>query len=135
MKGNFKKVKTTLVRAFAFLILTLFLFSCSSVKKNTNTVYKNKAVATYYHDKFNGKSTASGEKFHNNRHTAAHKTLPFGTMLRVTNLKNNKSVQVRVNDRGPFTKGREIDLSKRAFRAISDTKNQGLMEVKIEIIR
>ena len=75
-------------------------------------LYKENAHASYYHDKFNGRKTASGEKFDNNLYTAAHKTLKFGTKIRVTNTVNDSSVIVTVNDRGPFVKGRELDLSK-----------------------
>lgn len=71
-------------------------------------------VASYYADKFNGRRTASGEAFSNSALTAAHRSLPFGTRLRVTNPANGKSVVVRVNDRGPFHGGRLIDLSKSA---------------------
>jgi rare lipoprotein A len=71
-------------------------------------------VASYYADKFNGRRTASGESFSNSALTAAHRTLPFGTKLRVTNPANGKSVVVRVNDRGPFHGGRVIDLSRNA---------------------
>lgn len=89
----------------------------------------------YYHDKYNGRPTASGELFSNSKYTAAHKTLPFGTQLRVTNLQNNKSTQVKINDRGPFTKGRDLDLSKKAFMEITDNKNKGLLDVKIELVK
>ncbi len=97
--------------------------------------YKKDAHASYYHDKFNGRKTASGRKFNNNDLTAAHKTLPFGTMLKVTNEANNKFVIVEVTDRGPFVKGREIDLSKRAFMSIASNKKSGVVYVTIEILK
>ncbi|UYW00601.1 septal ring lytic transglycosylase RlpA family protein [Flavobacterium agricola] len=102
--------------------------------KNKSKSYKKNVIASYYHDKFNGRTTASGEKFNNNKLTAAHKTLPFGTIVKVTNTANNQSVIVKVNDRGPFTKGREIDLSKKAFFDISENKKNGLLHVNIEIL-
>jgi rare lipoprotein A len=71
-------------------------------------------VASYYADKFNGRRTASGETFHNGGYTAAHRSLPFGSKVRVTNPANGKSVVVRINDRGPFHGGRVIDLTKSA---------------------
>jgi len=71
-------------------------------------------MASYYADKFNGRRTASGESFSNNALTAAHRTLPFGSKVRVTNAANGKSVVVRINDRGPFHGGRVIDLSRNA---------------------
>src|SRR5690606_30787888 len=74
--------------------------------------------ASYYAAKYNGRRTASGEKFRNSKLTAAHKSLPFGTKVKVTNLRNGKSVKVRINDRGPFVPGRIIDLSKKAARRI-----------------
>lgn len=96
--------------------------------------YKENAHASYYHDKFNGRKTASGEKFDNNLYTAAHKTLKFGTKIRVTNTVNDSSVIVTVNDRGPFVKGRELDLSKKAFMEIAKFKQRGHLIVNIEII-
>ena len=97
-------------------------------------LYKENAHASYYHDKFNGRKTASGEKFDNNLYTAAHKTLKFGTKIRVTNTVNDSSVIVTVNDRGPFVKGRELDLSKKAFMEIAKFKQRGYLIVNIEII-
>ena len=98
------------------------------------TLYKEVASASYYHDKFNGKKTASGEKFSNDLYTAAHRKFPFGTMLKVTNIESGKYVVVAVNDRGPFTKGREIDLSRKAYKTIAFSKTSGVMKVKIEVI-
>lgn len=98
-------------------------------------VYKTDVTATYYHDKFNGKKTASGAVFSNSKLTTAHPSLPFGTQLKVTNRANGKSVVVTVTDRGPFTKGRELDLTKRAFMEITDNKNKGLIQVDIEILK
>jgi rare lipoprotein A len=95
-------------------------------------LYKKNAHASYYADKFNGRKTASGKKFSNKRYTAAHRKLPFGTILRVTNEANGECVLVEVNDRGPFVRGREIDLSKRAFMEIAKNKNSGIIIVKIE---
>ena len=96
--------------------------------------YKKSAHASYYADKFTGKKTASGSKFDNNKYTAAHKKLPFGSKVRVTNEKNGKSVVVEVTDRGPFVKSREIDLSKRAFMEIAANKGSGAMQVTIELM-
>ena len=98
-------------------------------------LYKEEAHASYYHDKFTGRRTASGAIFNNKELTCAHKTLPFGTKLKVTALKTGKSVIVTVTDRGPFTKGRHIDLSKKAFMLIAPNKYGGHIMVKIEIIK
>lgn len=97
-------------------------------------VLKRGAHASYYANKFNGRRTASGRRFDNSKYTAAHKKLPFGTKLKVTNEANGKSVVVEVIDRGPFTKGREIDLTRKAFMEIASNKNSGSMLVTIEQI-
>ncbi len=87
--------------------------------------------ASYYADKFNGRKTASGERFRNSKLTAAHKTLPFGTKVKVTNRRNGKSVKVRINDRGPFIAGRIIDLSKKAAKKIDiDKEGVGMVRIK-----
>ncbi|WP_418264309.1 septal ring lytic transglycosylase RlpA family protein [Flavobacterium faecale] len=94
--------------------------------------YKKDANASYYHDKFNGKRTASGVKFDNNGYTAAHRKFPFGTKLKVTNQASGKSIIVEVNDRGPFSRGREIDLTRKGFMEIAKNKAIGVMVVTIE---
>lgn len=97
--------------------------------------YKKNAHASYYHNKFNGKRTANGSKFDNEKFTAAHRKLAFGTKVKVTNEVNGKSVIVTITDRGPFTKGREIDLTRRAFMEIAANKNAGNLKVTIEVIK
>ena len=89
-------------------------------------------IATHYGKEFAGRRTASGERFNPGAMTAAHRTLPFGTKVRVTNSRSGQSVIVRINDRGPFVKGRSIDLSSGAARAIGmgSTGN-----VRIEVVR
>ncbi len=89
--------------------------------------------ASFYADKFEGHPTASGEKYKHSKLTAAHKTLPFGTKIRVTNLVNNESVEVTVNDRGPYAEGRIVDLSKSAAEKLGFV-SKGLAEVKLEVI-
>ncbi|MET3029817.1 septal ring lytic transglycosylase RlpA family protein [Flavobacterium johnsoniae] len=96
--------------------------------------YKKNAHASYYADRFNGRKTADGSRFNNNKYTAAHKKLPFGTRVKVTNEANGKFVIVKITDRGPFVKTREIDLSKRAFMEITKHKGAGAMKVTIETI-
>jgi rare lipoprotein A len=95
-------------------------------------VVNEQTKASYYHDKFTGRKTASGEIFDNSKYTAAHKTLPFGTKIKVTNLKNQRFVVLTVTDRGPFTRGRSVDLSKKAFFELTDNHQRGVLEVKIE---
>lgn len=120
---------------FLFLFTAIIIaVSCSSSKTGGSyKIYDKNAVACYYADKYNGRKTASGERFSNNKLTAAHKKLPFGTKARVTNLANGKSVIVTINDRGPFSRGMDIDLSKKAFDQITDNKNHGTLKVKIEV--
>lgn len=108
--------------------------TASNTKNTKTSFYKNEVFACYYHNKFNGRKTASGTVFSNSKLTAAHKTLDFGTQIKVTNIENNKSVVVTITDRGPFTKGLEIDLSKKAFDAISHDEKAGKLLVKLEII-
>lgn len=90
-------------------------------------------IASYYGGKFQGRKTASGQRFDQNRLTAAHRTLRFGTKVRVTNIRNGKSVVVTINDRGPFIRGRIIDLSLSAARKIG-LERAGITKVKISII-
>ncbi|MFC4816151.1 MULTISPECIES: septal ring lytic transglycosylase RlpA family protein [unclassified Flavobacterium] len=96
-------------------------------------LYKSNAHASYYSNKFNGRKTASGERFNNKKFTAAHRKFKFGTLLRITNLRNGKHVLVKVNDRGPHVRSREIDLSRAAFMFLATNKAGGEMRVKIEI--
>lgn len=96
--------------------------------------FKTNTKASYYHRMFNGRTTANGEIFQNSKISVAHKSLPFGTMLKVTNRRNGKSIVVRVNDRGPYIKGREVDLSKAAFDSIGKI-SRGILNVDIEIAK
>jgi rare lipoprotein A len=89
--------------------------------------------ASYYADKFEGQPTANGEKYKASKLTAAHRTLPFGTKVKVTNLANNEFVVVTINDRGPFIEGRVIDVSKAAAERLSFF-NQGTADVRLEIV-
>ncbi len=91
-------------------------------------------LASWYGGDFHGKKTANGEVFNTNDLTAAHNTLPFNTLVKVTNLYNQKSVIVRINDRGPFRKGRIIDLSKAAAKALN-MLNSGVIPVRLEVVK
>lgn len=107
-------------------------FGVYSFRMNA-TDAKKTSYASYYHDKFNGKKTASGEIFSNSKFTAANRTLPFGTNIRVTNLKNGKEVVVKINDRGPYHSSRALDMSKAAFDEIGNT-GSGTIPVEYEIV-
>lgn len=123
------------------LFIAVIFTGCSSTStKQTNSKtsqysrnHQLRGQASWYGKNYHGKLTASGEKYNMRAYTAAHKTLPFGTIVKVTNTNNGKSVDVKINDRGPFVAGRVIDLSPKAFNKIGDT-NQGLFPVTIEIL-
>lgn len=138
LHNNLKPMKRLNLIFIAF-ILNL-LAGCSSTLAvdldQTNGYSKSHELigkASWYSNKFHGKRTASGERYNKNAYTAAHKSLPFGTIVRVTNTANSKKVDVKINDRGPFVKGRVIDLSQKAFEQIGNIK-EGVAPVKIEII-
>jgi len=111
-----------------FFTIALFFFLAITTFAQIQT-----GKASFYADKFDGKPTASGEKYRHNKLTGAHKTLPFGTKVRITNLSNNETVEVTINDRGPYVEDRIIDLSKAAAEKLGFV-NQGLTEVKLEVI-
>ncbi len=90
--------------------------------------------ASFYGEKWNGRRTANGEIFNTYELTAAHKSLPFGTKVKVVNKTTGKSVVVRINDRGPFVKGRTIDLSKKAFQSIASINKGVLKDSEIDIL-
>lgn len=91
-------------------------------------------MASYYADRYHGRTTASGERFDQQAMTAAHRTLAFGTRVRVTRLDDGREVTVRINDRGPFSRGRVIDLSKRAARQLGMIKD-GTARVRVSVLR
>ncbi len=114
-----KKSLILILIVILLMLLTLLGFS------------QNKA--SYYASSFHGRKTASGEIFNQNKLTCAHKTLPFGTLLKVTNILTGKWVIVTVNDRGPFVKSRIVDLSLAAFKQIGNVES-GVIKVIIEKI-
>ena len=117
---------------YTFLLALIFVqLNLHAQKKH---IAKHKGKASFYADTFEGRKTANGDIFRQNNFTAAHKSLPFGTWVKVVNKDNKKSVIVRINDRGPFVKGRIIDLSKAAAKEIGNT-NQGLFSVFVQVYR
>ena len=122
------------IKALLLLSALLYLSSCASVPPGiVQPPETDYVTASWYGPKFHGRPTASGERFDMYAMTCAHKEFPFGTKLRVTNLINNKSAVVTVNDRGPFIRGRDLDLSYSAAREIGLIK-QGVGRVKIQYL-
>jgi rare lipoprotein A len=124
-------------RSPAICLLLFFIFSCAPPppddRPDRNVQY-GKASHYGYGDGFHGKKTASGEVFNRDGLTAAHRTLPFGTLCRVTNRSNGRQVVVRINDRGPFVEGRIIDLSWAAAKRIGADR-AGVVKVKVEVLK
>jgi rare lipoprotein A len=126
-RKNFKRV--------LLLFLCLIVSSCASIHA-VYTPYKGyteEGIASWYGDKFHGRKTSSGEIYNMYAHTAAHKTLPLGTTVKVKNLNNHKETVARINDRGPFVEGRIIDLSYAAARDI-DMVSAGTAPVRITVL-
>jgi rare lipoprotein A len=117
------------MRVRAILSICILLLALST----TAAAFEQEGLASWYGGKFQGRQTASGEIFDTNAFTAAHKTLPFGTIVKVTNLENEKSTVVRINDRGPFIPGRIIDLS-RAAAVVIELAGRGVARVRIEVL-
>ena len=124
-------MKFSMKKIYLFFFLSLFVYFFSNI--SDVNAQNATGMASYYADQFNGRKTASGEIFDNNKMTAAHRTLRFGTMVKVTNLSNNKSVLVRVNDRGPYAHNRLIDLSRNAASQIGMVLS-GTARVRVEVI-
>ncbi len=115
-------------KALQFTLFALVLTVCTTLEAQDNV-----GIASYNSDSFQGRETASGERYDKNQLTAAHKTLAFGTYLKVTRLDNKRSVTVRVNDRGPYIRGRIVDLSRKAAEALN-LITDGHANVKIEVV-
>ena len=125
------------IKGYVIFCLMLFITSCASATAKTDAQWighTEAGEASFYAMKYQSKKTASGELFNQSASTGAHRTLPFGTKVKVTNTANGKSVTVRINDRGPFVRGRVIDLSQSAFKRIGSL-DAGVIPVKIEVIK
>lgn len=127
------------------LVAALALAACGAAPQHTEPPTRGahvgsgrpgvqRGMATFYGGKHHGGPTASGERFNKHEMTAAHRTLRFGTRVRVTNLKNGRSVEVRINDRGPYGRGRIIDVSEAAARRL-DMIEAGVVPVTVEVMR
>lgn len=129
--------------ALVLLTITAIVVGCGSIPKfglgggpkmsNTDKDSYN-GIASWYGGKFHGRRTANGEKYNKNGISAAHKTLPFGTVVRVTNHRNGRTLDVRINDRGPFVEGRIIDLSEGAAKKL-DMIRDGVVPVSLQVLK
>lgn len=145
-----------IIKKFMGILTLIFLASCASTERSASyrphykvgkpyevagkwyhpqeyQQYKNTGVASWYGKPFHGRATANGEVYNQNSLTAAHPTLPLPSVVRVTNLENGRSVILRVNDRGPFAKGRIIDVSSQAAKVLGFYE-QGTARVKVELL-
>ena len=128
--------RRTLLRwAAVSLLIAVSIVGCGGSKRPSTEPHKGRfvetGVASWYGKPFHGRTTANGERYDMHKMTAAHKTLPFGAMVKVTDLETGRSVNVRINDRGPFAKGRIIDLSKKAAKQLG-IYERGTARVRIE---
>ena len=112
---------------------TIKIFVPENCSVEITIIYSKTGIASWYGGRFHGRRTANGEIFNQHELTAAHRTLPFGTLVNVTSVDTGQSVQVRINDRGPFTQGRIIDLSAAAADAIG-LKSRGIGEVRVDVL-
>ena len=120
------------MRLLLIAITSLLLSACASHQGQVDPQgYRAEGQASYYGARHHGNKTASGERFDQNALTAAHRSLPFGSRVQVTNLRNDKRVGVRINDRGPFTNKRIIDLSQKAAEQL-DMLRDGVVPVRVE---
>ena len=127
----FKNADNAYMKRFVVVLLAVFFLAEMGFSLE---LYKKETIASFYGADFHGKKTSNGELFDMHKFTCANKELPFDTILKVTNLANNKTVQVRVNDRGPFVVGRDIDLSTAAAKEL-DMMKTGTAHVRIEIVK
>ena len=127
-----------LIARIVFIISFCSLISCSEEQFRSKPMNVGRAAtvtgfASFYSDALQGRKTASGERYNREAFTAAHRTYPFGTLIRIVNQRNGKSIVVRINDRGPYVDGRIIDLSWRAAQAL-DMIADGVVPVLLELI-
>ena len=119
------------MRLILIAIASLLLSACASQGQVDPHGYRAEGQASYYGARHHGKKTASGERFDQHALTAAHRSLPFGSRVQVTNLRNDRSVVVRINDRGPYAKRRIIDLSHKAAEQLGMLRD-GVVPVRVE---
>jgi rare lipoprotein A len=129
-----RRFLVTLCGAAALLLLATHSLAVRAGIRETDPAFRQIGVASWYGPGFHGRKTASGERYDQNDLTAAHRKLPLGSEVKVTNLENGRSITVEINDRGPYAKGRVLDLSKAAARELGMVEN-GLAKVRIEATR
>ena len=121
-------------RALSLMACLLVVAGCSRIPRPEALPHSYETgKASYYGSEFEGRKTASGERYDGDEMTAAHRTLPFGTRVRVVNLTNDKSVELVINDRGPHKKGRIVDVSRRAAKEL-DMITAGVVRVRLEVL-
>jgi rare lipoprotein A len=132
--ANVQLKRAGLVLMFAGVVVAALAFACGPREVSRGKPpFEQVGMASYYARSLHGRQTASGEKYNENALTAAHPRLPFGTWLKVTNLENGRTVEVRVNDRGPFVRRRVLDLSYAAARKL-EMLQDGVVRVEIRIL-
>lgn len=123
---------------YSTFLITFTLLTAGACTSSKPTVgqrgYTEAGKASYYSNKLHGRKMANGEAYNRRKLTAAHRTLPFGTKVKVTNLQTNKSVKVSITDRGPFVKGRVIDLSEAAARRLNYI-SAGIVPVEVKVVK
>lgn len=118
-----------------FVLLLVTGIGCAPTKPGIGQKgYTEEGKASYYSNKLHGRKMANGEKYSRHKLTAAHRTLPFGTRVKVTNLQTNKSVKVKITDRGPFVNGRVVDLSEAAAKRL-DYISAGIVPVRVKVVK
>lgn len=123
-----------MTKSLIFASLGVFLFASGpNAEARVKPGHSQKGVASFYHDSLHGRKTASGQIYNKNIPSAAHKTLPLGSKVKVTDTKTGKSIVVHVNDRGPFVDGRIIDLSRSAASKLGMIQ-KGLAKVEVEVL-
>jgi rare lipoprotein A len=132
MKASFMQLKAA---GFASMVLfASILTGCATMLPKVTSIGTQEGFASYYSNDFQGRKTSNGEIFDNSKLTAAHRTYPFGTIVKVTNLMTDAEVTVRINDRGPVKQERVIDLSFAAAKAIGIDR-AGLGKVRLEVVK
>ena len=126
-----RRLSVSLFSGGALLLLATQSHAEFATARKAEHEFRQIGVASWYGPGFHGRKTASGERFDHNDLTAAHRKLPLGSEVRVTNLENGRSITVEINDRGPYAKGRVLDLSKAAARKLGMMEN-GVAKVRIE---